>query len=283
MFTYHITKFTNKSITIYYSPVTRSICFFQFFSSHSFAARKWPHHKNHWCAESGDGCGASRIRCFVVSINVFFDLAKFPRKRKTRWSWCCDKRWMTLSVNSSRQSLWCDAASCAFTVRIAFSNKTHCSARLVKFPFWRFVQYSAWSSFAMFFKDGGMGTPSGTEKLSPCACPSPWYGSCHNITTFTVSNGVASNARKKSEPAGKICSHWNVRCFNSVINAWKYGFSNSSHTISYQSAGNWTIIFCKQVKTTFGDTTSNYPNRYEPFFASFLLVMQIMELINIVQ
>ena len=54
----------------------------------------------------------------------------------------------------------------------------------------------------MICSDGGTGTPGFTEKHRPCAWPGPWYGSWPRITTFTASNGVASNAAKISGPGG---------------------------------------------------------------------------------
>lgn len=41
-----------------------------------------------------------------------------------------------------------------------------------------------------------------TEKLSPCACPGSWYGSCPRITTFTFESGVNAKALKMSSGAG---------------------------------------------------------------------------------
>ena len=41
------------------------------------------------------------------------------------------------------------------------------------------------------FRNYGDAAASGfTEKQSPCACLSPWYGSCPKITTFTSFRGV---------------------------------------------------------------------------------------------
>mmetsp|Transcript_12278 Transcript_12278/g.30959 ORF Transcript_12278/g.30959 Transcript_12278/m.30959 type:complete len:676 (+) Transcript_12278:161-2188(+) len=59
------------------------------------------------------------------------------------------------------------------------------------------------SSVRMLRSDGGAGTPAGTEKLSPFACPCRWYGSCPRMTTRTLSNGVREKAQKTSSAGGK--------------------------------------------------------------------------------
>src|SRR5262249_12690174 len=53
-----------------------------------------------------------------------------------------------------------------------------------------------------FTSDGGGGVPGRTEKQSPCACPSSWYGSCPSRTTFTPSSGVSANAANTSSSGG---------------------------------------------------------------------------------
>ena len=55
---------------------------------------------------------------------------------------------------------------------------------------------SFFSSLNMFNNDGGNGTPSQTEKHSPCACPGSWYGSCPIRTTFTLLKGHKLKALK---------------------------------------------------------------------------------------
>ena len=55
-----------------------------------------------------------------------------------------------------------------------------------------------------FTSDGGISTSGFTEKHKPCAWPSPWYGSCPRITTFTSCSGVSANALNISSAGGKI-------------------------------------------------------------------------------
>ena len=55
----------------------------------------------------------------------------------------------------------------------------------------------------MFRSDGGVGTPSGTEKQRPIAWPAPWYGSWPRITTRTSSKGVSASALK-TQVGGRV-------------------------------------------------------------------------------
>src|SRR3989338_9155320 len=84
----------------------------------------------------------------------------------------------------------------------------------------------------MFWRDGGMAILSGTEKQSPCACPSPWYGSCPRMTTFTASNGVSSKALKMNFGGGKTFAERYSQRTKSV-SSLKYSFSNSVLSASF--------------------------------------------------
>ena len=150
---------------------------------------------------------------------------------------------MTASVNCCHPiALW-EAASPARTVRTALSRSTPCSAHFLKSgePL-ILIPNSLSISLKMFFNEGGAGTPSGTEKDKPIACPYPWYGSCPKITTFTLSTGVSSNALNISLPGGKMT-------FPSAFSRWrrsasevKYGFSNSACRAFFQLSSIWTFI-----------------------------------------
>ena len=75
-------------------------------------------------APSGDGCGAVKIQCFEVSINLILPSANFPQSKKTTFSFSFEIFVITTSVNFSQPLFWCDPASCALTVKVAFNNKT---------------------------------------------------------------------------------------------------------------------------------------------------------------
>ena len=88
-------------------------------------------------------------------------------------------------------------------VRVALSSNTPCSAQRVKLPVGgASVPISALISLKILTKEGGKGTPSLTEKQSPCACPGPWYGSWPIITTFTLSKGHKLKALNINFPGG---------------------------------------------------------------------------------
>src|SRR3989344_8053831 len=93
----------------------------------------------------------------------------------------------------------------------------------------------------MFASEGGMFTFSGTEKQSPCACPSPWYGSCPSSTTFVAPKGHNSNAWKMNAGEGKTFAERYSPRTNSA-NPLKYGFSNSSFRISFQDGSILIIV-----------------------------------------
>jgi hypothetical protein len=75
---------------------------------------------------------------------------------------------ITLSVKVSQPILACDAGIQALTVKIAFSSKTHSLHHFSRFPLFGIShQISSCNSLNIFFKLGGGGTKSCTEKLSP--------------------------------------------------------------------------------------------------------------------
>lgn len=86
------------------------------------------HPKNPRYAESGDGCGASRIKCFGLLSIAFFALAGLPQSMKTIGLSCSFKTRIAASVNSSQPIPLCELAWCALTVRTVFKSKTPCLA-----------------------------------------------------------------------------------------------------------------------------------------------------------
>ena len=82
---------------------------------------------------------------------------------------------MTRSVNCSQPLPACEAGLPGETVSTAFRSSTPRSAQGVRSPVeGRGSPRSVASSSWMFCSDGGGGTPGGTEKQSPIACPAPW-------------------------------------------------------------------------------------------------------------
>ena len=79
---------------------------------------------------------------------------------------------MTASVNRCQPMALCDVGSPARTVRTAFRSRTPCSAHFLKsgLPLIR-TPKSLSISLKIFFNEGGAGTPAGTEKDKPMACP----------------------------------------------------------------------------------------------------------------
>ena len=110
---------------------------------------------------------------------------------------------MAASVNSSQPLRWWLAAWCARTVSVALSSSTPCPAHRVRLPDVGIgVPRSSCISLNMLTSDGGKGTPSFTEKLSPWAWPGSWYGSWPMMTTFTLSKGHRLKALNMSFPGG---------------------------------------------------------------------------------
>ncbi len=169
----------------------------------SLTLEKCLHPKNPLWTLNGDGCGASKTICLLVSISSFFFWANAHRNRNMIHCFLSEIVLITASVKICHQiSLWEFGVS-FMTVRLAFNRNTHCSARLVRFQLtggW--IPKSSWSSLKIFFNEGGCLTPSCTEKHNPCASHSPWYGSCPRMTILTLSKGVRLNALKISDHLG---------------------------------------------------------------------------------
>ena len=143
--------------------------------------------KNPLCADSGDGCADSSMRCFEASISVFLLRASRPQRINTRWSEFWLRYSMMCLVNSSQPWLRWLPARCASTVSVLLSRSTPCLAQRVRSPeFGIGVPTSSWISLKMLRRDGGIVMPALTEKASPLAWPGPWYGSWPIITTLTL-------------------------------------------------------------------------------------------------
>ena len=83
-----------------------------------------------------------------------------------------ERHFITASVNRSQPILLWEAAMPDSTVSMELRRRTPCLAQLSRLgrPL-IFIPRSSSISLNMFFRDGGAGTPSGTEKLRPIACP----------------------------------------------------------------------------------------------------------------
>ena len=68
----------------------------------------------------------------------------------------------------------------------------------------------------MFASEAGGLTPGCTEKHSPWAWPSSWYGSWPRMTTRTCSYGVSSSALNMSSAGGYTTDSSRSRATNSV-------------------------------------------------------------------
>src|SRR5215475_5735815 len=88
----------------------------------------------------------------------------------------------------------------------------------------------------MLTSEGGGVTPGRTEKHSPCACPSSWYGSCPSKSTLTSSYGVSSSAANTSSSGGKTCPFLRSSATKRASSA-KYGFDTSSSSTGCHEAG----------------------------------------------
>ena len=126
-------------------------------------------------ALNGEGCPVIRTWCLVWSIKLDFFLAKPPQSKKTipfRWS---DSFTMAASENLCQPIFLWEFAWWARTVNPALSNKIPWLAHFYNFPvFVIFIPISVFNSLNIFFKEGGAGNPSGTEKLKPHAWPMLW-------------------------------------------------------------------------------------------------------------
>ena len=65
----------------------------------SFVLEKCLPPKNPVCADKGEGCGLSNIRCLLLSINEFLDRAYAPHRRKTTSFKCVEMSSIILLVN----------------------------------------------------------------------------------------------------------------------------------------------------------------------------------------
>ena len=141
----------------------------------SLTREKCLHPKNHLWTLNGDGCGASKTICLVVSISSFFFWANAHRKTKITPSFLSEIVLITVSVNVYQPISLCELGTSFCTVRLAFKRNIHCSARLIRLPFFGgTIHTSSWSSLKIFLSEGGCLTPSCTEKHKPWASHSPW-------------------------------------------------------------------------------------------------------------
>mmetsp|Transcript_13836 Transcript_13836/g.55357 ORF Transcript_13836/g.55357 Transcript_13836/m.55357 type:complete len:219 (+) Transcript_13836:746-1402(+) len=188
--------------------------------------------KNPRCAESGDGCGASRRTASAARTRTL-RCAWRPQRRNTTGVGAsrCASAATTASVNSSHPRSACESAAPRRTVSTAFKSKTPCRAHDDRSPFGALVGpsgrppvttssssptgrpfsetatarsavVSLRSSARTFRSEGGGGTPRRTEKARPCAWPGPWYGSWPRMTALTSARGVSRSARSVSRGAG---------------------------------------------------------------------------------
>ena len=86
----------------------------------------------------------------------------------------------------------------------------------------------------MFCSDEGTFHPFGTEKLSPIACPSSWYGSWPRMTTLTLSIGHVLNARKMFPAAGNTFAPDFHSLPRNDLRFPQYSFLNSPSSVSRQ-------------------------------------------------
>mmetsp|Transcript_47548 Transcript_47548/g.142038 ORF Transcript_47548/g.142038 Transcript_47548/m.142038 type:complete len:216 (-) Transcript_47548:216-863(-) len=136
---------------------------------------------------------------------------------------------MIASVKVCQPHLEWELACPRRTVRVAFSSSTPSRAHFVRLPSNGALKpgTSASSSLKTFLRLGGSGTPWGTLKLRPSACPGPWYGSWPMTTALTSSSGVRFRARKTSSFCGKTLWAARSAATKRAMSA-KYGFANSS-------------------------------------------------------
>ncbi len=78
-------------------------------------------------------------------------------------------------VKSTQPELACAFGVFFSTVRTLLSSRTPCFAQCSRLPLWAGeIAKSDSNSWYIFLSEGGIFMPLGTEKLNPCACPSPW-------------------------------------------------------------------------------------------------------------
>jgi len=224
------------------SNLYHCISFFPCLSKMIFISRKWLFQRKPLCAENGEGCADSNIKCLLQSISAFFFWAKAHQRTKIIHSCEFDIFLSTASVKSSHQIFAWLAGFFSSTVRILLRSNTHCSAQCSKLPeFPAYPGYSFAISLYMFLKLGGILTHSCTEKLSPWACHLPWYGSCPRITILNFSTGVMLNARNIFSFSGNIFFQSFSSCSKKVQIFWKYCFCSSSQRRSCQDS---SIFIC---------------------------------------
>lgn len=242
----------------------QSIGSFPWLSRYIFVFENGFDPKNPLWAENGDGCGDVIIWCFELSISDFFEIAKFPQRIKTIPSLFSERIRIVASVKFSHPFPWCDAGLPCSTVNTAFRRSIPCSAQSVRSVSVLVIQRSLSNSLNIFRRLGWGLLPLGTEKDNPIAaqigfCHSEWneesawyavwYGSCPRMTTFTLSNGVISKARKIFFPSGKhfFCEY---SLFIKLVRSSQYGFSNSEARTACQDEWIRTDIkTCKIMKS----------------------------------
>ena len=189
-----------------------------------------------------------------MSINVFLVRANHHHKTKINHSFLSDKHFIVASVNFSQPIFEWDIGSDCLTVNEEFNMNTHWSAHFCKHPLLGgLIHKSDSNSLKIFCNDGGNLTQGCTEKHNQWACHGWWYGSCHNNTTFTLSNGVLLYALKIFFHSGYIIFHSLFSfCKNSFISK-KYGFWNSSHNSFFQDSSICgSIILYNKLKNKVG-------------------------------
>ena len=178
-----------------------------------------------------------------MSISVFLLQAKAHHKTNINQSFLSERCCIVASVNFSQPIFEWDIGSDCLTVNDEFNIKTHCSAHFCKHPlFGGLIHKSSSNSLKIFCNDGGNLTPGWTEKHSQCACHGWWYGSCHNKTTFTLSNGVVLYALKIFFHSGYIIFHPLFSLCKVSFISKKYGFWNSSHNSFFHDSSIWGSI-----------------------------------------
>lgn len=139
--------YIHKLICSWWSEISQLIGNLQFLSNISFVCLKHWLHKNHLCAENGEGWELSKITCFSVLINTFFPWAKAHQSKNITPSFLSEIEEIILSVNFSQPIFAWLAGDDSSTVRIELSNNTHWSAQDVSSQ-WLDIsyQYSSLSS-----------------------------------------------------------------------------------------------------------------------------------------
>ena len=113
-------------------------------------------------------------------------MAKLPHSMNTTGVSFSFIFFMIASVKFSHPRFLCEAGLSFSTVKTVFKSNTPSLAQHVKSPLVLIgIFKSLFNSLYIFWSDGGNLIPSFTEKANPLASPTPWYGSCPNITTFT--------------------------------------------------------------------------------------------------